>query len=126
VITTHWIRTREEKVLQIYGPIGTARFGERQIQALEDDIGYRIEHHDPLTKGPQVEVTELEPGDAFSIGDVNITTAATMHAPVRPTIGFRLEHDETSAARRRALRRRRDHRRRPHHHHYLRSRSTHG
>ena len=98
VITTHWIRTREDKVLQIYGPIGTARFVERQIHALEDDIGYRIEHHDLLTEGPQVEVTELEPGDAFSIDDVNITPAAAMHAPVRPTIGFRLEHDGTSAA----------------------------
>jgi len=98
VITTHWIRTREEQVLQIYGPIGTARFVERQLHALEDDIGYRIEHHDPLTKGPQVEVTELQPGDALRIGDVRITTAATMHAPVRPTIGFRLEHDGASVA----------------------------
>jgi ribonuclease Z len=98
VITTHWIRTREEKVLKIYGPVGTAQFVERQIHALEADIGYRIEHHDPLTKGPQVKVTELQPGDAFRIGDVTITTAATMHAPVRPTIGFRLEHDGSSAA----------------------------
>ncbi len=29
---------------------------------------------------------------------MNITTAATMHAPVRPTISFRLEHDGVSAA----------------------------
>ncbi len=98
VITTHWIRTREQKALKICGPVGTARFVERQMHALEDDIGYRVEHHDPLTKGPQVEVTELQPGDALSIGDVNITTAATMHAPVRPTIGFRLEHEGTAAA----------------------------
>lgn len=98
VVTTHWIRTREQKVLQIYGPIGTARFVERQMHALEDDIGYRIEHHDPLMKGPQFEVTELQPGDAFGTGDVNITTAPTMHAPVRPTIGFRLEHNGASAA----------------------------
>jgi ribonuclease Z len=98
VITTHWIRTREQNVLHVYGPVGTARFVERQLHALEDDIGYRVEHHDPLTKGPQVEITELEPGDAFTIGDVHITTAATMHAPVRPTIGFRLEHEGTAAA----------------------------
>lgn len=98
VITTHWIRTREDEVLRIYGPIGTARFVERQLHALEDDIGYRIEHHDPLVEGPQVEVTDLEPGDAFAIGDVHVTTAATMHAPVRPTIGFRLEYEGTTAA----------------------------
>ena len=98
VITTHWVRTREKTVLEIYGPVGTARFVERQMHALEDDIGYRIEHHDPLTKGPQFAVTELEPGDAFRIGDVNVTTAATMHAPVRPTIGFRLEHEGATTA----------------------------
>jgi ribonuclease Z len=98
VITTHWISTREEMVLQIHGPVGTARFVERQLHALDDDIGYRVEHHDPLVKGPQVEVTEVQPGDAFRIGDVDITTAATMHAPVRPTIGFRLEHEGSSAA----------------------------
>ena len=67
VITTHSVRTREQTVLPIYGPVGTARFVERQIHALEDDIGYRIEHHDPLTKGPQVEVTELQPGDAVVV-----------------------------------------------------------
>lgn len=98
VITTHWIRSREEKVLKIYGPVGTARFVERQLHALEDDIGYRVEHHDPLVHGPQVEVTELQPGDAFTVGDVNVTTAATEHSPVRPTIGFRLEHEGVSAA----------------------------
>ena len=98
VITTHWIRTREKTALKIYGPIGTARLVERMLVMLEDDIGYRVEHHDPLNDGPQVEVTELEPGDAFSLGEVNITTAATMHAPVRPTIGFRLEYEGASAA----------------------------
>ena len=98
VITTHWVRTREASVLQIYGPVGTARVVERLLLMLEDDIGYRIEHHDPLVDGPQLAVAELEPGDAFRIGDVRITTAATMHAPVRPTIGFRLEHDGATAA----------------------------
>ncbi len=98
VITTHWIRTEAEKALQIYGPVGTARFVERQLHALEDDIGYRVEHHDVLTKGPQVEVTELQPGDGFTIDDVSIATAATVHAPVRPTVGFRLEHEGASAA----------------------------
>ena len=51
-----------------------------------------------LTQGPRVEVTELEPGDSFEIGGVTIPTAATDHAPVRPTIGFRLEHDGSVVA----------------------------
>ena len=98
IITTHWIRTREEKQLKIFGPVGTTRMIERLLLMLEDDIGYRVEHHDPLVAGPRVDVVELEPGDAFDIDEVQITTAATMHAPVRPTIGYRLEHDGASVA----------------------------
>ena len=93
VITTHWVMSQENATLKIYGPVGTEQFVERQMHALEPDIGYRVEHHDFLTHGPRLEVTDLEPGDAFTVGDVQITTAATEHSPVKPTIGFRLEHD---------------------------------
>ncbi|MEM7286136.1 MAG: MBL fold metallo-hydrolase [Actinomycetota bacterium] len=98
IITTHWVMTQGNVPLEIYGPVGIAQFVERQLHALEPDIAYRIEHHDPLTAGPNVNVTELEPGDSFSIGPVEVTTAATMHAPVKPTIGFRFTHDGASAA----------------------------
>lgn len=98
VITTHWVMTQGNAVLRIYGPGGTAQFVERQIHALEADIGYRIAHHDELTAPPQVQVTELDAGDSFSIGDVHVNTAATEHSPVRPTIGYRLEHEGSTAA----------------------------
>ncbi|MEL7209454.1 MAG: MBL fold metallo-hydrolase [Actinomycetota bacterium] len=98
VITTHWVMTQGNAALKIYGPVGTAEFVERQMHALEADIGYRMAHHDQLENPPLVEVTELEPGDSFSIADVSVSTAATDHAPVRPTIGFRLEHDGATAA----------------------------
>ncbi len=98
VITTHWVMTQGNATLNIYGPVGTAQFVERQLHALEPDIGYRIAHHAVLTTGPQVKVTELSPGDSFSVGDVAVTTAATVHAPVEPTIGYRLEHDSGVAA----------------------------
>lgn len=98
VITMHWVITQGNLPLKIYGPVGTAQFVERQIHALEPDIGYRIAHHEVLTNGPQVEVTELKPGDSFAINDVQISTAATMHEPVQPTIGYRLEHEGSSAA----------------------------
>ena len=98
VITTHWVMTQGNSTLQIYGPAGTAQFVERQLHALEPDIGYRIAHHDVLTVHPQVQVTDLEPGDSFAIDGVQISTAATVHAPVKPTIGYRLTHDGSSAA----------------------------
>ena len=98
VITTHWVMTQGNATLPIYGPRGIAQFVERQMGALEADIGYRIEHHEALTAGPQVEVTELDPGDSFTVNDVRVSTAATEHSPARPTIGFRLEHEGAVAA----------------------------
>ena len=98
VITTHWVMSQGRATLPIYGPIGTAEFVDRQLHALEPDIGYRMEHHDVLTNPPLVNVTELAPGNSFALGDVKIDTAATEHAPVRPTIGFRIEHDGSAAA----------------------------
>ncbi len=98
VITTHWVMTQGNVPLKIFGPVGTARFVERQMHALEPDVGYRIAHHDQLTRGPNLEVTDLSPGDRFEINDVAITTAATVHAPVEPTIGYRLEHEGSTAA----------------------------
>lgn len=98
VITTHWVMTQGSTPLNIYGPVGIAEFVERQIHTLEADIGYRIAHHDVLRLGPQVEVHELQPGDSFEIDEVSITTAATEHSPVQPTIGFRLTHEESTVA----------------------------
>jgi len=98
VMTTHWVMSQGNATLAIYGPVGTRQFVERQLHALEPDVGYRIDHHEQLTEGPKVDVTELEPGDSFAVGEVQITTAATMHAPVHPTIGFRLEHEGSTAA----------------------------
>ena len=98
VITTHWVMTQGRVPLAIFGPTGVRQFVDRQLHALEPDIGYRLAHHDKLTRPPMAEVTELEAGDPFTVGDVSVTTAATEHAPVRPTIGFRLEHGGLSAA----------------------------
>lgn len=102
VFTTHWVMTQGNATLPVYGPPGTARFVERQLHALEADVCYRIAHHEQLTDGPQVAVTELEPGDAFQLGNgtgtIAVTTAATDHAPVKPTIGYRLTHQGAVAA----------------------------
>jgi len=98
IMTMHWVLSQGNGVLKIYGPPGTAEFVKRQLHALELDVGYRIAHHDELTDGPKIDVTELEPGDSFEVGDVHVTTAATSHAPVHPTIGFRFEHDGSTAA----------------------------
>jgi len=98
VITTHWVMSQGSATLTVYGPAGIAQFVERQMAALEADIGYRIEHHDQLTEGPKVDVIEIEAGDSFQVNDITVSTAPTQHSPARPTIGFRLEHEGSVAA----------------------------
>ncbi|MEM1334801.1 MAG: MBL fold metallo-hydrolase, partial [Actinomycetota bacterium] len=98
VITTHWVMTQGDVALQVFGPVGTEAFVERQMHALEFDIRYRMDHHEQLADPPQVDVFELHPGDEFSVDDVDVVTAATEHPPVRPTIGFRFAHEGSTAA----------------------------
>ena len=98
VITTHWIMGQGNATLNVYDPPGIKQFVERQMGALEADIGYRIEHHEVLVNAPKVEVIELTPGDTFDVNDVRISTAATEHTPVRPTLGYRLTHEGATAA----------------------------
>jgi ribonuclease Z len=98
VMTMHWVMTQGNATLQVFGPPGTQKMVDDTLTMLAPDISYRIAHHEPLTQGPQVQVTELEPGDTFDVGEVSVTTAATVHAPVKPTIGYRFTHQGASAA----------------------------
>ena len=98
VITTHWVMNQGPATLKIFGPPGIAHFVDHMLAALEPDIGYRIAHHDGLQHRPDVDVTEVEPGDAFELGSASISVFETVHAPVHPTIGFRIEHDGKVAA----------------------------
>jgi ribonuclease Z len=98
IITTHWIMTNEPTTLRIWGPPGLKHFVDHMLIALGPDISYRVAHHDDLTWEPVVEVTELEPGDTFTVGSANVSVHETVHAPVHPTIGFRVEHDGKVAA----------------------------
>ena len=58
---------------------------------LEPDVGYRLAHHEDLQWPPSATVTEVEGGPVFEEGTVRITAAPTDHAPVRPTLGYRIE-----------------------------------
>ena len=61
---------------------------------LGPDIGYRIDHHEDITEGPELVVTEVSAGDVvFDDGGVTVRVGATDHWPVEPTVGYRIEHD---------------------------------
>jgi ribonuclease Z len=53
-------------------------------------------HHADLLWRPTAEVTECQRGVVFQDGSVRVTTAPTDHAPVRPTVGYRI--DEAGAS----------------------------
>ena len=63
---------------------------------LEPDIGFRLAHHDDLFWRPAADVTEVERGVVFDEAGVTVTAAPTDHAPVRPTVGFRVDDGERS------------------------------
>lgn len=98
VITTHWVMTNEPRPLRIWGPVGIERFVDRTLDALGPDIGYRITHHDDLNWEPLVEVSEVQAGDSFELGSMHVSVHPTVHTPVEPTVGYRVEREGKVAA----------------------------
>jgi ribonuclease Z len=91
VITTHWVMSPPPgSSLQVVGPTGTGELVTRTLAMLETDIGYRIAHHGDLSHGPQVVVTEVQPGDQLELGGLQLLVGATDHRPVSPTVGYRV------------------------------------
>jgi ribonuclease Z len=97
VITTHWIMSPVSTPLELYGPPRLQEVVDGLLAMLAPDIGYRIAHHDDLTEGPIVNVTEVAPGDEFEVGSAAIRVGATDHRPVEPTVAYRVEDDGRSA-----------------------------
>jgi ribonuclease Z len=98
VVTTHWVMSQVPAPLRIYGPRGTRDVVDGLLAMLAADERYRIDHHDDLDRGPLLEVTEVQPGDRFELGDVDVSVHRTDHRPVEPTVGYRVEHDDKVAA----------------------------
>jgi ribonuclease Z len=91
IYTSRWITSFQPNPLPVYGPPGTAALLGAIGTMLEPDVGYRLAHHDDLQWPPSAAVTEVESGVVFEEGMVRITAAPTDHAPVRPTLGYRLQ-----------------------------------
>lgn len=97
MITMHWLMTQEQRPLRIIGPPGTQQVVDGALAMLAPDVGYRVAHHEQLVKGPQVEVTEVQPGDELEIAGCTILVGKTNHSPVEPTVGFRISDGAYSA-----------------------------
>jgi ribonuclease Z len=91
IITMRWATSFAPNQLEVVGPVGTTALVEATETMLATDIGYRLTHHDDLTWSPASVVTEVESGVVMDVGGVLVTAAPTDHAPVRPTVGFRID-----------------------------------
>lgn len=98
VITCHWIMNPQPTPLAVYGPVGIRALVDATLAMLAFDVQYRLDHHDDLNAAPQLEVTEVSPGDVFTVGDCAISAHETNHSPVHPTLGFRIEGGGVAAA----------------------------
>lgn len=100
LVTSRWVMSPVNNPLTVYGPAGTRAMVDAMLAMLELDQQYRHDHHDDLrANGPlTVNVHEVEPGARFTIGSIAVSVHETDHRPVRPSIGFRLEHEGKVAA----------------------------
>jgi ribonuclease Z len=96
IFTMRWATSFEPNPLPVFGPAGSAVLLKATEAMLEPDIGYRLAHHDDLRWRPSATVTEVDRGVIFEEGGVRVTAAPTDHAPVRPTLGFRIDAAERS------------------------------
>ena len=96
VFTMRWVMSFEPSPLPVFGPAGTSGLLEATEAMLEPDIGYRTAHHDDLNWRPSSTVAEVERGVVFTEEAVSVTAAPTDHAPVRPTVGFRVDDGGSS------------------------------
>ena len=96
VITSRWVTSFQPHPLPVFGPPGTARLLQATDAMLELDIGYRMAHHADLQWRPSADITECEHGLVLVAGSVRVTAAPTDHAPVRPTVGYRIDDGDAS------------------------------
>ncbi|MBI4766514.1 MAG: MBL fold metallo-hydrolase [Deltaproteobacteria bacterium] len=96
VVTTRWVMSPAPNPLAVIGPVGTRKFVEATLRAMESDIGYRLAHHQDLNTRPELITEEVERGVVFENGPVKIIAAPTDHRPVHPSLGFRIEAEGKS------------------------------
>ena len=94
LITMRWAMSPLPNPLPLTGPPGTAELVDRTIAMLDDDICYRLAHHDDLTEPPRCDVAEVHDGIALddTAAGLRVVAVPTDHRPVHPTVGYRVEH----------------------------------
>ena len=96
IFTMRWVMSFVPNPLAVFGPVGSAALMQAIEAMLDPDIGYRLAHHDDLNWRPSCVVTEVDRGVVFDHDSVQVTAAPSNHAPVAPTVAFRIDEGERS------------------------------
>lgn len=96
VVTTRWVLSFAPSPLGVFGPHGTSDVVEAVKAMLAPDVSYRLAHHEDLTWGPGVDVTEVDDGVVVQLGEVRVTAAQSDHRPVHPSIAYRIDDGDSS------------------------------
>ncbi len=96
IFTMRWVMSFAPNPLPVFGPGGTAALLRTTEAMLEPDIGYRLAHHCDLQWRPSSVVAEVDRGVIFDEKPVRVTAAPSDHAPVRPTVAFRVDEGNES------------------------------
>ena len=92
IVTSRWITSFQPHPLPVYGPPGTVSLLQATEAMLELDIGYRLAASRRPALAPVGRRRRVRARHgARRTADVRVTAAPTDHAPVRPTVGFRVE-----------------------------------
>ena len=95
LITTRWVMSLAPNPWACVRARGHVRRGG--CHRGDAGAGHRIPPGAPRRHWrPSSVVTEVDRGVIFEEGEVRVTSAPTDHAPVRPTVGFRIDEGERS------------------------------
>lgn len=89
---TGWVNGRPTTPLRAFGPEGTKAMFEHLTQAFAFDIAIRISDDRASPEGGRVEATDVAEGVVFDRNGVRVTSFFVDHDPIKPALGYRVDH----------------------------------
>jgi ribonuclease Z len=88
---TGWLRTRLSRPVQLLGPPGTTRMGERLVEAFELDIRDRLATEPDLPKaGATIQGKDIDGGVVFEKNGVRVHAVRVEHTGASPALAYRI------------------------------------
>ena len=88
---TGWFLGRKEPV-RVWGPPGTREMGEHLVKAFRFDVQTRVTTEALPVNGAGLDTHDIEQGKVYDDGSVRVTAFTVDHGPVKPALGYRIDH----------------------------------